>query len=145
MYGLPWANFYKTHKSTGTKWAYLLYRFSYQLDSECGQHAYKVRWNFLMSWWVIIFASSGSNTAWPWRCTPHKPLTHQEIFIQWLNVTSQKTWIFSDTAVETSNLAFFILDTCIITHRGQCCHSLLPDVFNHLSVPAQCADCAEMS
>jgi len=41
--------------------------------------------------------------AWPWKRRRYVPSDLQQRFISWYSITSQKTWIFSKTAVRTSN------------------------------------------
>jgi len=46
--------------------------------------------------------SSWSTRTWRWR--KHNPSKYHVIFTQWPTITSQKTWIFNNTTVETSTL-----------------------------------------
>lgn len=50
---------------------------------------------------------------------PVSPLKHQELFTQGLNITAQKTWIFSSATWWTANLiTYFILFTLFMTGNG---------------------------
>jgi hypothetical protein len=55
---------------------------------------------------AIIFKVKQSKnwTAWPWRWRNYDHLKRVELLTQWCHVTSQKTWIFCNNAVRTSNL-----------------------------------------
>jgi len=54
-----------------------------------------------------VVGKDNSWTAWPRRRKHSGPSKRLKLFIQRHSLTSRKTWIFSNTADRTSNLAFF--------------------------------------
>ena len=61
----------------------------------------------------------------PWKWSGYEPSKRRQLQTQWHNVTSQKTWLFSSTAVRTSRLKTF-LSVALRRRMRECRYSCTP-------------------